>query len=162
MPAGKHKPNNLNSYLSIHETAMAQYRDQGFIVDDTLVVEDVGAGLIRIGGRIDCAGGVRIDVEKTLEIVDYGGSVPLVQTIDYSYSAVLNGRGNIFRYCSPHGDDDGVPHHPHHHVHRFDVLAGDEEGAVTTHGEEQWPTLAEVFEELRGWCADNAELLAAL
>ena len=55
-------------------------------------------GPTRIG--IYCTNDTRIEVEKVLEIVSGYGSTALVQTIDYSYNAVLNGRGNIFRYIA--------------------------------------------------------------
>jgi hypothetical protein len=156
---GKHGPKRLDRYLDIHETVMDRHRRDGFIVDDDLKVE-VLVNLIAITGTIKCHGGVRIAVRKNLQIVGFEGTTPVVRTVDYSYSVVLTGKGNIVRYCAPHSDTDGVDHHPHHHVHRFDVWADDEHGAVTLFGDDAWPTLSEVFKEVQGWCADNAERLA--
>ncbi len=145
---------------------MARYVDQGFVLADGLTwrnfPQTFGSGEILVEGTILCASGVRVEVTKTLQILDGAGQTAIVQTVAYSYSAVLTGTGNIFRYCSPHPDDE-APHHPHHHVHRFNVLADDDRGTIDLVGDdEDWPTLGEVLGELRGWCADNAERLAAL
>jgi hypothetical protein len=160
--SGKHGPNRLDRYLAIHDAAMGRYREQGFIEGGDIDIRDLGNGEILMSGEILCSNRTRIDVTKTLRILDGSGASAIVQTVDYSYCAVLSGVGNVFRYCAPHGADDGVPHHPHHHVHRFDVFAGDERGTVTLIDEEKdRPTLGEVIDELRGWCADNAAALSA-
>jgi hypothetical protein len=152
----KHGPIRLASYLSIHETVMEQFCDQGFVLGHTLQIEPQGAGVFTIEGRIECVGDLYIVVFKQLEVVDGEGADARVQTTGYRYNAVLAGRGNVFRYCSPHDD-----HNQDHHVHRYDVLGGNPK-SVTLHGEDGWPTLGEVIEELRGWLADNAEKLLAV
>jgi hypothetical protein len=156
VPLDKHRRQRFDRYIAIHETVMSQFRDQGFVRGDTLAIEDLGSGVIGITGRIECAEGTYIAVEKLLAIADGEGATALVETVAYSYSAVLARVGNIFRYCSPHDD-----HNEDHHVHRFDVRAGDMSGTLTFHGRGGWPTLGEVIEELRGWVADNAEWLHA-
>jgi hypothetical protein len=158
---GKHGPNRLDRYLAIHDTVMDKYRAQGFILSDDLKVKDLGNGEILMEGTIECTDSVRIEVTKTLRVLDGDGSTATVQTVEHSYSAILTGRGNIFRYCAPHGENDGVPHHPHHHVHRFDAFSGEDGGEIGILKEDAWPTLGEVIEEVRGWCADNAHRLLA-
>jgi hypothetical protein len=133
---------------------MQRYRDQGFVVADDLEFQHVGASLIMLRGRIDCTHGLYIEVTKALRIVSGTGAEAMVQTISYSYNAVLSGIGNVFRYDSPHED-----HNRDHHVHRYDVFAGDARGATTFHGEDGWPTLGEAIEKLRCWVSDHAEQL---
>jgi hypothetical protein len=162
VPAAKHGPNRFDRYLAIHNTVMDRYRDHGFILTDDLEVRDLGNEQILMEGTITCADGVYIAVTKMLRILDGDGSTATVQTIAYSYSAVLAGRGNIFRYCAPHDLTDGVEHHSYHHVHRFSVFDDDSHGTISRLSEDDWPTLGEVIEELRGWCADHAHRLAVL
>lgn len=92
---------------------MGRYREQGFIEGGDIDVRDLGNGEILMNSGILCSNGTRIDVTKTLRIFEGSGASVIVQTVDYSYCAVLSGVGNIFRYCAPHGAADGVPHHPH-------------------------------------------------
>ncbi len=153
--ADKHGPNRLNRYQEIHETVMGHLRDDGFVVEDDLAFADLGNGLIELRGTVKCLGGIRVEVEKLLEILDGDGAEAMVQTFAYSYHACLEGgQGNIVRYDSPH-----VDHNQDHHVHRYDPFSGDVTGRVTMHGESGWPTLGEMLYELRDWYYANFERL---
>lgn len=130
---------------------MQRYRDEGFIVSDDLEFRDIGGGVIELQGRITCARSLYIDVRKALQIVDGDGHNATVQTFAYTYCAVLAGVGNVFRYCSPHED-----HNQDHHVHEFDVLAGDRAGNVRPVGEDGWPLLGEAIGRLQQWACDHS------
>jgi hypothetical protein len=134
---------------------MQQYVRGGFIVSDGLAFEALGEGFIFVRGTIGCAGGLYIDVEKILEIVGGEGPRTMVQTISYTYNAAIEGVGNVFRYDSPHAED----HRPFHHVHRYDVLAGDRDGTVEG---SSWPTLGAVIGELQDWFYEHIDELTEI
>jgi hypothetical protein len=160
VPPSKHGPNRLDRYLAIHDTVIERYRDQGSISHTALDIDPGASGVIVMAGVVSCAHDTRVDVSEVLEVLSGNGRSAFVQTIDYSYSAILNGRGNIFRYCSPHGDDK-AEHHVHHHGHRFDIFGGRRQ-KIEIIPDGEWPTLGKVIEELRGWCADHAHVLNSL
>lgn len=171
--AGKHGPNRFAVYESIHETVMARFQAEGFVLSHNLTFEDVGADTLFLGGpdfgrgEIVCAWGIRIDVEKYLRVLSGDGRNALVQTYRYSYNASLAGYGNIIRYCSPHATDGDPPdqpaHHFAHHRHVFDVFNGDRDGRVeVVPNEEARPTLGDVLTELRDWASEHSEALANL
>ena len=85
-------------------------------------------------------------MSKLLAVVDGAGPAAMVQNVYYSYHARLGDAANVLRYDSPH-----ATHHRDHHVHRYDVFAGDANGVVTMHGAAGWPTLGDVLCELRDW-----------
>ena len=86
---------------------MQRFLRDGFVRSENLFFDDLGNGLIELGGEVECVGDIYIDVQKTLEIVSGDGANATVQTINYSYNAYLKGVGNILRYDSPH-DHNGV------------------------------------------------------
>lgn len=101
-------------------------------------------------GRIECQGGILIDVKKLVVILDHDGADLIVQTRSYTYNATLGGRNwTIVRYDSPH------PHFPYHHVHRFKTGVQMSRDILS---EEERPTLSEVVRELEMWYYDNADL----
>lgn len=153
MPGSKHGPNKLSNYREIHSTWMHRLASEGFVLSDGVTLTPFGDGLFLMSGDIECAGDIVVEVTKLLQVVDGHGTAVRVRTASYSYNAHLRGRGNILRYDSPHSDQ----HRPKHHVHRYDVLAGDRDGTVTDIGDDDWPTLGEVLEELREWYFANAE-----
>lgn len=133
---------------------MGQYVARGFVTRDDVQIEDLGNGEIWMHGEIWCDGGVRVTVDKYLMVVNEGPPV-VVQTRDYSYNASLSGRGNIFRYCSPHAD-----HNCFHHRHDFDAFAKDpSETETIARIPGDWPTLGDVIEELFKWTWTNYEHL---
>src|SRR5258708_32930614 len=70
---------------------------------------------------------------------------------------MLEGFGNLFRYCGPHDDDAHPDHKAFHHKHTYDVLACDVVGKVYEVDPEEWPTLAEVITEACGWYYERAD-----
>ena len=153
----KHGRNRLGSYRQIHETVMQWFVREGFVLADELVFRDVGRSALVIEGGRQCLGDVRIDVHKLLRV--WGGEGPdaEVQTIEYSYNVVVDGIGNRLRYDSAH-----LSHNPYHHVHRYDVLAGDKDGTVTPlHLEDEVPTLGEVLAEVRAWYFEHSDHIEA-
>jgi hypothetical protein len=126
---------------------MDQLIRSGFALSDELLLDSDGMGGLFITGRIPCLGGIYIDVRKHVVCIGGEGGERLVQTAEYSYNVVLQGRGNIFRYDSPH-----IDHNREHHVHRYNVLNGDTDGAIEwIYDEEKRPTLQEVVLEAEEW-----------
>jgi hypothetical protein len=152
---GKHGPNRLGSYLVVHDTHMDQVVRGGFVSSHDLVVSFSGESSISIEGTIVCAGGIVIDVRKTIGVLEGRGPGALVQTRTYSYNVRILGTGNVFRYDSPDpgGEFDDAPaHHTEHHVHRYDVFSGDRRGTVECiYDIEQVPTLREVIDAAADW-----------
>lgn len=67
----------------------------------------------------------------------------------------MRGTGNVFRYDSPHRTHDQK-----HHVHRYDVLSGDQTGTVTfLPKEDDRPTLGEVIREAEAWFYEHYDQL---
>jgi hypothetical protein len=135
---------------------MGHRRDDGFVLADGLTI-DQGARLYLMSGRVDCAGGISVDVRKVLRVVSGAGATAMVQTADYTYHVVVGGLGNLFRYCSPHDDADHPEHKPFHHKHVYDLLHGDVVGTIETIADDEWPTLGEVLEEARDWHLSHVE-----
>jgi len=159
--AGKHAPKRLDRYLAIHAAVMGHRQDEGFVLEDGLMLDRVPVGY-RMSGSILCAGGLRVEVRKVLRIVSGEAATAMVQTVDYTYHATLDGFGNLLRYCSPHDDDAHPEHKPYHHKHSYDVLGGDVVGSIEAIAEDDWPTLGEVLAELRDWYSTHAERIEAL
>ncbi len=150
MVADPHGPNKLTDYIQIHETVMQRFLADGFVIRDGTGLFAYGAGLFLLDGLIECLGGILLEVRKVLRHMDGRGASMRVQTVLYSYNALLPGRGCILRYDSPH------EHRPTHHVHRYDVLNGDKIGRIEPCA---WPHLGDVVEELRTWYYDNFDKL---
>jgi hypothetical protein len=149
----KHGPNKLSNYVETHTTVIRQFISEGFVLSEGLSLYPVGQGLLVISGEVRCLGGIVLNVAKVLEIVRNDPTNPVVQTAAYSYNAKLEGLGNIVRYDSPHD------HHPRHHVHRFDVLNGDSDGALDDVKDDDWPTIGDLLGELRDFYYANFEEL---
>ena len=147
MAGDPHGPNKFSNYIETHETIMGRFVDSGFVEADTLDIYPVGARLILIKGSLKCLGDIRLDVEKILRFVtEEVGPNALVHTVEYHYNASIDS-GNILRYDSPH-----PTHNQFHHVHRFNVLDGDQIGEVSR---SEWPTLGAVIAELESWYYEN-------
>jgi len=148
---GKHQPTRLSTYLRVHSNYVAGFERDGFVEPGhDLDFQPVPGGLL-LEGEARCQGGLVVEVRKLLVPLDDSSDDPEVQTRWYSYNVALQGVGTIFRYDSP-VDHDSAGHHRHHHVHRYDVLAGDREGRIKElRHPDDVPTLGEVFEEARGW-----------
>jgi hypothetical protein len=142
-------PRRLRRYLHGIDYQIAQAARSGFYVWDKLDYHTEPDGVF-VTGVIECAGGIRVEVEERLRIVREPSWLkrrddPLVQLVFYRYNAVLLNRGTIFRYNSPHAD-----HRAFHHVHRFDVLGS---GAETVEHvrERDVPSLRQVLKEAEEW-----------
>ena len=152
----RHSPNLFGPYREIHETVLYQFRNHGFIGDDTLEFKPV-MGRICLSGEIACLGKILITVLKYLKIMDGFGDTARVQTVIYSYNASIQGYGNILRYDNQ--DEDYTFRNGHldeHHKHIFDWRTDREdlENLVWV-GYEKWPTLGDVIQEMEKWYWQN-------
>ena len=151
----KHGPARLRSYYAAHENHMDQMRTDGFIGEDTLVLEPIGAGLLTMVGEIACLGGIVVEVEKYLEVLEGEALDAYVRTFEYKYNAFVRGHNNILRYDNSHAyAGHGDPHHKHVYDWKTGEPLPDFPAWV---GERDWPTLGEVMEELRMWYWENRE-----
>lgn len=117
-------------------------------------------------GDIGCLGNIRLSVEKYLQVLTPGASGRdvlggdhdiEVETRIYAYHAAVVGHGMILRYDNNHGR---AGHADWHHVHRGDWRnAGDDAGVVEWIGEDRWPTLGEVIQELADWYYEHRDEL---
>lgn len=116
-------------------------------------------------GTIQCAGGIRIQVTEKCRFDretrwSPRGQNRKLRLIEYSYSAILNNRGNIFRYDSPDLVQDAATpdHHKDNHCHRFNVLGtGEEIKPPRSLAPKDVPTLREVLEEAERWHYDHLD-----
>lgn len=156
---GKHQRTQIDRYFDIHFTAMARYRREGFVVDDsTLEISGLGSKIISIKGIIACHGGVAVDVKKFLNVTKHDGE-SFVETFEFKYAAHVAGLCPIFRYCSPHG------HRPYTHFHTYDVFGTGEEDLAAKERpltEDEWPTLGQAIEQLWAWYRANGHRLDEL
>jgi hypothetical protein len=129
-----HDRARYRTYFDAHHTAMGHHIQGGFVLHDGVRVQDSGDGLVLLQGEIQCVGSLYIKVWKRLKKIERANREVFVQTMEYSYTAAIRQVGNVFRYDSPHDD-----HWPWHHVHRFDVLNGDDEGSRTDLPQGEWP-----------------------
>jgi hypothetical protein len=170
--AGKHGPNRYADYQSIHETVIARLKDEGFVLKENLAFRPLGDGVVFLGaepkdedeapkpGVIECEGGLRLTVEKYIDVLDGDDANAIVQTRRYSYTASVSRVSGlfVFRYCAPHaepGDNDDAPHHFAYHKHSCDILGDGRETIELLDDEEKRPTLGQVLEELRHWFHAN-------
>lgn len=151
--ADRHGPEGLSSYLSNHSTILQQFKARHFVIAGDLELSAFGNRLLEMSSELRCLGGIVLDVRKAIRVVANDGREPRVQTSWYSYNARVQGVGNILRYDAPH------THRPIHHVHRFDVFAGDKEGAITETIGGDWPHVGEVLEELEAFYFEHYDAL---
>ena len=130
----RHGWNALDHYLTIHDQHLDRRRY--FIESHSLVFAFVGDNVLTFLGRIDCAYGLFIDVDKTLEMNEHGQ----VRTVKYSYHAGLSGGDDrpVFRYDNAQVyEREG--HADAHHRHRYDHTTWNEirprSGLGTTTGQ---------------------------
>ena len=104
---------------------------------------------ILLEGRLRCKHGLFIDVLKYLEVRATPSRI-LVRTDRYRYHAGVEGPANrpIFRYDN---SDTKTGHADAHHKHRFDPTTWQEIKPPLWIGEDGWPHLSDVVEELRDW-----------
>ena len=147
-PPPKHAPDRFGRWIADHQSTMQGFLKRAyFVLDENLALTDVGGGQVALGGTIECVNGIYLTVNETLRVTDGEGLNATVQSVRYSYNAVIGKLGTLLRYDSPHGS-----HHRAHHKHEYDVLAGDTEGMVILlGGEEDRPTLGETIDEVEAW-----------
>lgn len=134
---------------------MDQMRRREFVGDDSLRLENIGSGVLAMTGEIGCRGQIVVQVEKYLLIFDGEGLDANVQTFDYKYNAFVRGRNNILRYDNAHSYPG---HGDAHHKHMFDWQTGEQlPGFPEWVGENGWPTLGEVLEEVEQWYWGNRD-----
>jgi hypothetical protein len=160
--AGKHGPIELGKYLDVHAAAMQGLARSGKVLPDgdKLQVERTARGLL-IWGLVHCDGGITVDVTKRLAVLEGEGPSETVQTVLYTYHVMVEGLGNLLRYCGPHDDEAHPDHKPFHHKHSYDVLLGDVEGHVIDVDPDARPTLSEVITEACAWYYEHADEIEA-
>jgi len=162
----RHGPNRLLNYLEIHETVIRRFENDGRVVEDGLEFMSAANGQYMFDGHIILRDRqLEVTVTKVLETVDATDlSNPTVQTIAYSYNVSIIGHGNVFRYCSPHDEnDDHIDHHKQHHRHQYDPFGADRfKNQVTLITNGDWPTLGQVIQEADDWYLTHLDRLAGL
>lgn len=160
----RHGPNRLQNYLRVHGNVMGQMIYNGEVDEDALELPNGASGELLIDGEIWLRDRVlKVTVTKTLEVLDDSEpGNPVVQTSSYSYNVSIVGHGNLFRYCSPHEDGMGIPHHAHHHRHQYDPFGPNPDHSEVEIRGEDWPTLQEVIVEADEWYLKNQDNLRVL
>ena len=160
----RHGPNRLGNYLQIHQTVLEHKKVLGAVDEDSYLEEDDShSGRFLFDGELYLRErALKLTVTKALKFLDEHPADPLVQTEWYSYNVSIVGHGNVFRYCSPH-EDDGAPHHEHHHRHQYDPFGpNSRDNEVTIIDGGDWPLLSEVIEEADEWFLANRDRVLAL
>jgi hypothetical protein len=148
----RHGWNSLENYFHVHDRRIADFIAEGFVLHDGLEREWLGSDTIVIQGRIRCAHGLFVDVEKYLAVKISRSGALQVKTGSYSYHVGIAGERerSLFRYDNAHVyTREGHP--DTHHKHRFDHHTWQEVRPPDWIGQERWPHLSEVLEELRVW-----------
>mgnify|MGYP001556413806 CR=1 FL=1 len=153
MSPGKHKPNRLGRYQEIHNTVIQKYLNAGnFVRSENLAFNNYGDGYITLEGQIECVNGIYIVVRKRIRILSGEGRSAIVARESYNYNVVIGKVGNLMRYDGP------CSHRPEHHVHRYDVLAGDAVGTIAyLREDDEQPTLGDVIAETEAWYYSNLD-----
>jgi hypothetical protein len=165
---GRLTPRALHLYTASIEDAVEQIKQSEFWEwDDIGYYGEVEGGreFLNARGTVVCSGGVRVHVYEKLMFHRErrwapSGAERLLDLVEYSHSAVLHNRGNIFRYDSPDiRPTVGAPeHHKHHHLHRFDVLGtGEEIKPPEIIPPDRAPTLRQVLHEAEAWYRKHLE-----
>jgi hypothetical protein len=148
----KHGWNSLQHYLEIHEKTLRMYHrymetprlyayNEDTPYHHTLICTHIFLQTYK-GTRI------RVDIEKDIEVDRSNPKRTRARTFGYTYSANLPGKGELIRYCGPHGDweeEGSAPHHKRHHKHDF---RKNPKGEVSLLGEDDWPHVGEFLEEV--------------
>jgi len=118
----RHEWHPYEDYKTVHQRYIANLSNEGLVEEDGLTFHEYRTGRlltrVNIAGRITCAFGVTIEVDKWLETD--GASDPSVRGYAYRYHAWLARTGQeILRYDSAHGFD-------RLHCHVFDLHTGQE------------------------------------
>ena len=148
----KHDWNSFTDYLSIHEKTIRFYHKfmeipkvyiHKNITDYEYQLDCIGIFLYTYRGTR-----LRVDIRKVIEVDPSNPRRPKARTFKYTYSANIAGGQRLFRYCSPHRDDEEegkAPHHSYHHKHDY---TKNPKGEVILIGSDEWPHVGEFFEEV--------------
>ncbi len=106
-----------------------------------LLTTKLSSDKLKISGLLKCRGGYTIAVNKFLELDEAENGKTYARTYSYSYHCEKDGCP-ILRY----DDSQHYPDHPDkHHKHNFDDCG---HGTVIWVGEDNWPHLSQVVEEV--------------
>lgn|GEM_PF-6053520 len=157
-PTNPHGPNRYHRYLAtrreIHETVLAKFRDEHFLISDDLELLDFGEGLLMMAGWLNCDRGIRVRVRKTIRTWRDDDGARWAVKERYTYHAMLQDDTHVLRYDGP---DEHRPYHHKHICQPFRTPPVAEK--ILRIAEEDTPTLGAVLEELRLWMWDSiAEL----
>src|SRR5581483_496330 len=146
----KHGWNSWDQYLAIHTRRIRDF--DHFIIDDQLTATPTKS-TVTWDGVLYCEDGIEIHVRKHQAVQQMSGR-PSVRTLDYSYH-VLRRVGsrvvNVLRYDDIHLQPG---HQSRHHRHRYDAQ-GNEIEPPEHIGEDEWPTLGDVIEEVHSWWVEQ-------
>lgn len=146
---------SLDQYLT---TLDAQLRRLGnyFVERSDLSITATGEHRFQLRGRIYCQYGLFVDVTEVLVIDD----LHRVRCTRYKYHAGFAGEvsRSVFRYDNAHvyareGHQDA------YHKHRFNYSTWEEIAPPIWIGRDDWPTLAEVIDELYDWWQEVGRFL---
>ena len=140
------------AYLSVHTASMRHLEASGVVLDSRLSVEEIRERrtlvAVEIRGRVRCADGVTVEVDKTLQARARPDGRSEVLGIHYSYHAWWERAGvarDLLRYDSaPHPGFDGL------HRHVFDPATG-REVVVDAVERAALPTLDQVITSAVEW-----------
>jgi hypothetical protein len=141
MAADPHGWASWQEYLNAHNGKLDSYRDF-FLLDDRLR-PDVTPEIVLWRGKLMCADGIEIIVDRLQEVRRRHGSFEVI-TREYTYHAVQRVAGKtrqIVRYDNTglHGFAD------RHHRHVFDE---NEVETIEWVGKKGWPNLGQVLDEV--------------
>lgn len=141
----------LDAYLTIQAHVLADFRSDGFLLEERLSLSEGGDERLLVEGRIRCRGGLFIDVEEFLAVRTARGRRH-VRSVRYSFHAGIEGPlgRTVFRYDNHHSYlREGHP--DAHHKHVFDPTTWAERPPPEWIGEERRRNLSDVIAELRQW-----------
>lgn len=151
----RHGWNSLDGYLAAHHAQLTRLGDF-FVEENGLTIFPQDADHLRIEGRLRCRGIIFVDVRKVLVFNERNQ----VRCIHYKYRAGLVGdtARPILRYDNSHTyQREGQP--DAFHKHRYDPYTWEEIRPPLWVGYDNWPTLAEVLDELYEWWRVMAPVL---
>ena len=90
---GKHGPNRLGNYLQVHESCMADFLAEGFVVQDDSRFTFLPFVVI-LEGTIVCLDGITLEVRKEIQVLTGRGMTAQVQTRRFRYHAWVRGVHN--------------------------------------------------------------------
>ena len=140
----RHGWNSLDDYLWQHERRLDNY--SSFVEDHKFSYEVLpidGEFILYLHMQILCRGSIKLTVDKLAEIRKQRRR-KVARTIRYAYNA-SSPQGNILRYDNAHIHPG---HTTKHHKHIFNGTGHQIAESPFHIGEEGWPNMHEVIEEL--------------